>query len=80
MICDFLEPFYDITKGTQWDDSILVPDEVLSNMDFLVAHYDETNVQYTEQGSIRMVNRLFVVGTSLTTIISLRMTLRSVRM
>lgn len=57
-ICDFLEPFYDITKDTQWDDSTL--DEVLSNMDFLVTHYDETKAQYTEQGNIRMVNRLLV--------------------
>jgi hypothetical protein len=39
-ICDFLEPFYNITKDTQWDDSTL--DEVLLNIDFLVTHYNET--------------------------------------
>lgn len=36
-IHDFLQPFYEITKDTQWDKTSL--DEVIYSMDFLVTHY-----------------------------------------
>ena len=41
---DFLEPFYEVTKDTEWDTSTL--DQVLSGMDFLLMHYDEAKQQY----------------------------------
>ena len=41
---DFLEPFYEVTKDTEWDTSML--DQVLSGMDFLLMHYNEAKQQY----------------------------------
>ena len=41
---DFLEPFYEVTKDTEWDTSML--DQVLSGMDFLLMHYDKAKQQY----------------------------------
>ncbi|KJZ70117.1 hypothetical protein HIM_10487 [Hirsutella minnesotensis 3608] len=43
-IHDFLHPFYEITKDTQWDDSSL--DEVICSMDFLVTHYKSATEQF----------------------------------
>ena len=45
---DFLEPFYEVTKDTEWDTSTL--DQVLSSMDFLLTHYNEAKQQYKGNG------------------------------
>ena len=51
---DFLEPFHEVTKDTEWDTSTL--DQVLSGMDFLLTHYYEAKRQY--KGNKVMMERL----------------------
>ncbi len=53
-IHDFLRPFYEITKDTQWDKTSL--DEVICSMDFLITHYKAAMEQF--QHSITMVDRI----------------------
>lgn len=53
-IHDFLQPFYEITKDTQWDKSSL--DEVICSMDFLITHYKAATQQF--QHNLTMVDRI----------------------
>ncbi|OWT42471.1 restless-like transposase [Pochonia chlamydosporia 170] len=53
-IHDFLQPFYEITKDTQWDKTSL--DEVICSMDFLVTHYKAAMEQF--QHNTTMVDRI----------------------
>ena len=53
-IRDFLQPFYEITKDTQWDKTSL--DEVICSMDFLVTHYKLGMEQF--QDNITMADRI----------------------
>ncbi|KAF6512729.1 hypothetical protein HZS61_007535 [Fusarium oxysporum f. sp. conglutinans] len=50
----FLQPFYEITKDTQWDKSSL--DEVICSMDFLITHYKAAMQQF--QHDITMADRI----------------------
>lgn len=43
-ICDFLQPFSDVTKDTEGRQSTL--EDVLSSMDFLLQHYEENLEKY----------------------------------
>ncbi|KAJ0126753.1 hypothetical protein HZ326_30141 [Fusarium oxysporum f. sp. albedinis] len=51
---NFLQPFYEITKDTQWDKSSL--DEVICSMDFLITHYKAAMQQF--QHDITMADRI----------------------
>jgi hypothetical protein len=53
-IHDFLQPFYEITKDTQWDKTSL--DEVICSMDFLVTHYKAAMEQFRH--NITMIDRI----------------------
>jgi hypothetical protein len=53
-IHNFLQPFYEITKDTQWDKSSL--DEVICSMDFLTTHYKAAMQQF--QHDITMADRI----------------------
>jgi hypothetical protein len=53
-IHNFLQPFYEITKDTQWDKSSL--DEVICSMDFLITHYKAAMQQF--QHDITMADRI----------------------
>jgi hypothetical protein len=53
-IQDFLQPFYEITKDTQWDKTSL--DEVICSMDFLVTHYKAAMGQFRH--NVTMVDRI----------------------
>ncbi|PNP73637.1 hypothetical protein FNYG_13019 [Fusarium nygamai] len=53
-IHNFLQPFYEITKDTQWDKSSL--DEVIGSMDFLITHYKAAMQQF--QHDITMADRI----------------------
>jgi hypothetical protein len=50
----FLQPFYEITKDTQWDKTSL--DEVICSMDFLVTHYKAAMEQFRH--NITMIDRI----------------------
>ncbi|RKK10689.1 hypothetical protein BFJ65_g14684 [Fusarium oxysporum f. sp. cepae] len=50
----FLQPFYEITKDTQWDKSSL--DEGICSMDFLITHYKAAMQQF--QHDITMADRI----------------------
>ncbi|OAA37489.1 Ribonuclease H-like protein [Cordyceps fumosorosea ARSEF 2679] len=50
----FLEPFYEVTKDTQWDKSSL--DEVICSMDFFVTHYKAAMKRY--RGNVTMTDRI----------------------
>jgi hypothetical protein len=55
---DFLQPFYEVTKGTQFDDSTL--DKVLFDMDYLVSHFKQAMEQYGGNADSTMMERLMV--------------------
>ncbi|KAM3446391.1 hypothetical protein NHJ6243_010227 [Beauveria neobassiana] len=50
----FLEPFYEVTKDTQWDKSSL--DEVICSMDFFVTHYKAAMKRYRD--NVTMTDRI----------------------
>lgn len=53
---DFLQPFWEITQGTQFDISSL--DQALSAMDFLHLHFTSQSALYKDRGDLAMENRL----------------------
>ncbi|KAJ6436596.1 hypothetical protein O9K51_10838 [Purpureocillium lavendulum] len=53
-IHDFLQPFHEITKDTQWDNSSL--DEVICSMDFLITHYKASTEKFRH--SLTMTDRI----------------------
>jgi hypothetical protein len=53
---DFLQPFWEITQGTQFDISSL--DQALSAMDFLHLHFTSQSALYKDRKDLAMENRL----------------------
>ena len=50
---DFLQPFYDITMHKQGDRSTI--DQILTDMDFLVRHFKETERRYRREQTTAIV-------------------------